>query len=103
MTNYEYLLSDLSIIEGIGIKTSKLFRKKNINTIFDLLLTLPQSKIDRTIESKINNLKIGKIQTLTVKAIKYSFPRIRNLPNKVICEDKSVIKKIHSKYSLTEG
>ena len=154
MNNYEYLMSNLTIIEGIGIKTSKLFKKKNIHTIFDLLLTLPKSTVDRTNESKVKDLRIGKIQTLSVKVVKYNFPRLRNLPNKVICKDetgelecvffnsyegyikkilplnsfvnisgkiniyrnkyqitnpkyistdKTIIKKIHSKYGLTHG
>ena len=30
---------------------------------------------------------LGKITTIKVKPIKYNFPRIRNLPNKVICTD----------------
>ena len=42
MSNYEYLLSDINKINGIGTKTAKLFRKKNINTIFDLLWNLPR-------------------------------------------------------------
>ncbi len=154
MNDYEYLLYDINTINGIGKKTSNLFKKKNINTISDLLLTLPQGVVDRTTLTKINNLQIGKIQTLTVKVKKYNFPRIRNLPKKVICEDdtglldcvffnsyenyikkilplntevtisgnigyykkkyqiinpthistdKNSIKKIHSKYSLTDG
>ena len=47
MSNYEYLLSDINKINGIGTKTAKLFRKKNINTIFDLLWNLPRDIIDR--------------------------------------------------------
>ena len=35
----------------------------------------------------MDKLEIGKITTIKVKAIKYNFPRIRNLPNKVSCED----------------
>ena len=30
---------------------------------------------------------IGKVTTIKVKVSKYNFPRIRNLPSKVICED----------------
>ena len=45
MSNYEYLLSDINKINGIGTKTAKLFRKKNINTIFDLLWNLPRDII----------------------------------------------------------
>ena len=35
---------DINRIKGIGTKTSKLFKKKNINTIFDLLWNLPQNQ-----------------------------------------------------------
>ncbi len=89
MLSYEYLLSDIDSIKGIGSKTAKLFRKKNINTIFDLIWSLPRDLTDRTDEKKINELQIGKIQTLTVNVKKYNFPRIRNLPNKVLCEDET--------------
>ena len=87
MNSYEYLLKDINNINGIGIKTSKLFKKKNINTIFDLILSLPLNSIDRTNLVNVNELQIGKIQTVTVVVKKYNFPRIRNLPNRVICED----------------
>ena len=89
MNSYEYLLSDINNIKGIGTKTSKLFRKKNINTIFDLLWSLPRDSINRTNLVKVNELQIGKIQTITVNVKKYNFPRIRNLPNKVQCEDET--------------
>ena len=36
-SNYKYLLSDLSILNGVGNKTTNLLKKKNINNIFDLL------------------------------------------------------------------
>ena len=64
MSNYEYLLSDINSINGVGSKTSKLFKKKNINTIFDLIWSLPQSFIDRTNTIKIKDLKIGKSKQL---------------------------------------
>ena len=86
-SNYKYLLEDLSILKGVGSKTSKLLRKKKINNIFDLLWKLPKSFTDRSLSSKINNLKIGENQTITIIPKKYFFPRIRNLPNKVICAD----------------
>ncbi|MDC3151992.1 ATP-dependent DNA helicase RecG [Candidatus Pelagibacter sp.] len=89
MYSYEYLLSDISTIKGIGTKIGKLFRKKNINTIFDLLWNLPRDFVDRSNVYPINELQVGKIQTVTVIVKKYNFPRIRNLPNKVICEDKT--------------
>ncbi len=89
MNTYEYLLKDINTINGIGPKLSKLFRKKNINTIFDLLWSVPKNTIDRSNLVKINELQIGKIQTLNVNVVKYNFPRIRNLPNKVFCEDET--------------
>ena len=87
MNNYEYLLSDISILKGVGKSLASKFRRKNINTIFDLILSIPSKYIDRSLETKIKNLHIGKIQTITIKVEKYNFPRIRNLPNKVICSD----------------
>ena len=87
MNSYEYLLSDINRINGIGNKTSKLLKRKNINTIFDLLWSLPRDYTDRSNLTKINQLMIGKIETITVQVKKYNFPRIRNLPNRVICDD----------------
>ena len=42
-TNYEYLLSDLSSLKGVGTKTKNLLKKKSINNLFDLLWKLPKS------------------------------------------------------------
>ena len=61
MSDYEYLLSDINSLNGIGNKTSKLFKKKNINTIFDLLWSRPQGSIDRSKISKLNHLQINEI------------------------------------------
>ena len=87
--NYEYLLQDLSKLKGVGKKTAEILKKKKINNLFDLLWRLPKSYTDRTEKNKINEIQIGKIHTLTVAVKKYSFPRIRNLPNRVICEDET--------------
>ena len=87
MNNYEYLLSDISVLKGVGKSLSAKFRRKKINTIFDLILNTPSKYVDRSIESKIKDLHIGKIQTITILVEKYNFPRIRNLPNKVVCSD----------------
>ena len=85
--NYEYLLSDLSALKGVGAKTKSLLKKKNINNLFDLLWKLPKSYTDRSLSSKIKDLRIGNIQTITVIPKKYNFPRVRNLPNRVVCVD----------------
>ena len=87
--NYKYLLSDLSSLKGVGVKTKNLLKKKKINSIFDLLWKLPKSYTDRSLSSKIKDLKINEIQTITVIPQKYSFPRIRNLPNRVLCKDET--------------
>ncbi len=153
-TNYEYLLSDLNSLKGVGIKTQNLLKRKNINNLFDLLWKLPKSFTDSSLSSKIKNLKIGENQTVTIIPQKYNFPRIRKLPNRVLCrdetgeiecvffnsyegyvkkilplgkeitvsgkishfrnkyqltnpkyvsEDSTLIKKVHNKYSLTDG
>ena len=88
-SNYKSLLSDLSSLKGVGIKTTNLLKKKNINNIFDLLWKLPKAYIDRSISSKIRDLRVGDTQTITIIAKKYSFPRVRNLPNRVLCADET--------------
>ncbi len=85
MQDYEYLLSSLEKVKGIGSKTIQLFFKKKIKTIFDLLWHLPISKIETSKTTDIKNLQIGKDQSIKIIPIKYNFPRIRNLPNRVNC------------------
>ena len=87
MNNYEYLLSDISILNGIGKSLVSKFKRINIHTIFDLILSIPLKYIDRSVETEIKDLHIGKIQTITIFVEKYNFPRIRKLPNKVVCSD----------------
>ena len=48
---------------------------------------MPRDFIDRSNIRKVNELEIGKVQTLKVLIKKYNFPRLRNLPNRVTCED----------------
>ena len=67
----------------------QILKKKKINNIFDLLWRLPKSYTDRSLTSKINDIQIGKIHTLKVIPIKYIFPRVRNLPNRVNCQDET--------------
>ena len=70
-SNYKYLLSDLTTLKGVGIKTANLLKKKKINNIFDLLWKLPKSYTDRSFNSKIKDLRIGEVQTLTIIPKKY--------------------------------
>ena len=83
----DFLTTKVSSLDGVGEKTKKLLKKKKIYKISDLLWNLPQGFTDRTNLQTLNNLEIGKITTIKVKVIKYNFPRIRNLPNKINCED----------------
>jgi len=85
--NSDYLLSDLTKLTGVGKKTMEILRKKKINNIFDLLWRLPKSYTDRSLTSKINELQIGNTHTIKIIPTKYIFPRVRNLPNRVYCED----------------
>ena len=82
-----FLTQNISVLNGVGIKTKKLLKKKKIEKISDLLWNLPQSFTNRSNVQKLDRLEIGKITTIKVEVKKYNFPRIRNLPNKVICED----------------
>ena len=85
MQDYEYFLSKISSIKGIGKKTTQLFLKKKILNIFDLLWHAPISKIETSKTVNIDQLQIGKTQSIQLVPKKYNFPRIRNLPNRVNC------------------
>ncbi len=84
---YDFLIQNVSMLEGVGTKTKKLLKKKKIEKISDLLWNIPQDSTDRSNVQTLDKLEIGKITTIKVKVIKYNFPRIRNLPNRIICED----------------
>jgi len=90
MNDHEYLLSNIQNIKGIGKKTSQLFKRKNINTIFDLLWHLPTSKIENSKVTNIDDIQIGKLQTIKLTPLKYNFPRIRRLPNRVVCQSNDI-------------
>ena len=90
MNDHDYLLSNIQNIKGIGKKTSQLFKRKNINTIFDLLWHLPTSKIENSKIKNIGDIQIGKLQTIKLIPLKYNFPRIRRLPNRVVCQSNDI-------------
>ena len=85
MQDFEYLLLTIDKIKGIGNRTKELFLKKKIKTIFDLLWHLPISKIELSKTTDIKSLQIGKNQSIKLTPVKYNFPRVRNLPNRVNC------------------
>ena len=84
---FEFLSQNINTLKGVGKKIQILLRKKNIEKISDLLWNIPHSFTDRSNLTDLNKLEIGKITTIKVKATKYNIPRIKNLPNKVICKD----------------
>ena len=85
----DFIFSEISSLKGIGPQLSKYLKKKRIEKIKDVLLNLPYSEIDRSKISKLNELEVGKIHSIKVLVKKLSFPRIRNLPNKISCEDET--------------
>ena len=85
----EFIFSGISNLKGVGPQLSKYLKNKKIEKIKDIILNLPYSETDRSKITKLNELEIGKIQSIKVKVKKLNFPRIRNLPNKIVCEDET--------------
>ena len=83
----DFLFKSVSSLQGVGKKLSKYLKNKKIEKINDLLWNLPYSYTDRRDLVNLDKLEIGKIFTIKVKVVKYNFPRIRRLPNKIYCED----------------
>ena len=85
----DIIFCDVDKLKGIGKKLSKYLKNKRIEKVKDILLNLPYSETDRSKIVDLDKLEVGKIQTIRVKVKKLNFPRIRNLPNKILCEDKN--------------
>ena len=85
----DFIFSTVNNLKGVGPQLSKYLKKKKIEKVKDIILNLPYSDTDRSKICKLNELEIGKIQSIKVLVKKLSFPRIRNLPNKIICEDET--------------
>ena len=85
----DLLFKDINILKGVGPQLTKYLKKKKIDKIKDIILNLPYSETDRSKIFKLNELEIGKVQTVKILVKKLNFPRIRNLPNKIICEDET--------------
>jgi ATP-dependent DNA helicase RecG len=85
----DFIFSEVNSLKGVGLQLSKYLKKKRIEKIKDIVLNLPYSDTDRSKIYKVRELEVGKIQSLKVLVKKLNFPRIRNLPNKIICEDET--------------
>ena len=85
----DFIFSEVIKLKGVGSQLSKYLKKKRIEKIKDIILNLPYSETDRSKITKLNKLQVGKIQSIKVLVKKLNFPRVRNLPNKIICEDET--------------
>ncbi len=85
----DIIFSDVKRLKGVGKQLAKYLKNKKIEKVKDILLNLPYSETDRSRIVKLNKLEVGKIQTIEVTVKKLNFPRIRNLPNKINCEDET--------------
>ena len=81
----DFIFDNVDKLKGVGKQLSKYLKKKKIEKVKDILLNLPYSETDRSKLYKLNELEIGKIQSIKVLVKKLNFPRIRNLPNKITC------------------
>ena len=79
----DFIFESVDKLRGVGTQLSKYLKKKKIEKVKDILLNLPYSETDRSKLYKLNELEIGKIQSIKVLVKKLNFPRIRNLPNKI--------------------
>ncbi len=85
----DFIFENVNKLKGVGQQLSKYLKKRKIEKIKDILFNLPYSETDRSKINKLEDIEIGKIQTIKVLVKKLNFPRIRNLPNKIFCEDET--------------
>ena len=87
--NKDNIFDSISTLRGVGPQLSKYLKKRKIEKIKDIILNLPYSETDRSKIVRLNELEVGTIRSIKVKVKKLNFPRVRNLPNKIICEDET--------------
>lgn len=85
----DFFFKDVNELKGVGSQLSKYLKKKKIEKVKDIILNLPYSQTDRSKLYKLNELEVGKTQTVKILVKKLNFPRIRNLPNKIMCNDET--------------
>ena len=85
----DFIFKEIIQLKGVGPQLSKYLKKKRIEKVKDIILNLPYSETDRSKIYKLNELEIGKIQSIKVLVKKLNFPRLIKLPNKIICEDET--------------
>ena len=85
----DFIFKEINYLKGVGPQLSRYLKRKKIEKIKDIILNLPYSETDRSKISKLSQLEVGKVQSIKVLVRKLNFPRLRNLPNKIICEDET--------------
>ena len=102
MNNYDFLVSDISSIKGIGTKTTKLFKKKNINISriishlgFGLLIFFIYINHIFSVENNFN-LKLGETKKTEYYTIKFV-----NLEEQSIKNYKSIIFSLNDIVTVT--
>ena len=62
----DFIFEDVGKLKGVGEQLSLYLKKKKIEKIKDIILNFPYSETDRSKIYKLNELEIGKIQSIKV-------------------------------------
>ena len=62
----DFLFNEVNKLKGVGKQLSKYLKNKKIEKIKDIILNLPYSETDRSKIYKLNELEVGKTQTIKV-------------------------------------
>ena len=62
----DFIFNEVNKLKGVGPQLSKYLKKKRIEKIKDIILNLPYSETDRSKIYKLNELEVGKIQSIKV-------------------------------------
>ena len=81
------LFAALESLDGLGPRTAERFQALSIATPRDLLLTLPQSGVDRTPMRSVRDCPPGGIATVEVQVVSHVPARQRGRPYRVIVRD----------------
>ncbi|EPX79095.1 ATP-dependent DNA helicase RecG [Litoreibacter arenae] len=84
------LFSALTELEGVGPKTAKHFEQLGIEKPRDLLMTLPQSGIDRAVKASVQDAVLPDVITVEVEIGMHVPPRSRGRPYHVHVRDEKL-------------
>ena len=63
----DFIFNEVIKLKGVGPQLSKYLKKRKIEKIKDVVLNLPYSETDRSEIVILDNLEVGKVQTIKVK------------------------------------